>query len=454
MPARPPETRRGGTAWGNAPVAPPLCGRKHELGVIGHAISTLAAGGGSVVVVEGVTGTGKTRLLSEAASRARQAGVNVAAGRGEELSRLAPSGLLLTALTGCDPQVLDRSPLDNLSFPERRLQLVQRLRCALRDRLVQGQLLIVLDDLQWADPVTLLALRMLVSELTGEPVTWLLARNRVPESRGLACLVQALRNVGAVSLKLVGLAPDEVAELAAEILGAPPDIPLLRLVQQAGGIPLLLVDLLRLLRDEGAALVESGQARLTCRGVGQAFGGLPVRLGPASDSTRQMLEVASLFGDSFDADAVAAMLQRPVAVLLADIEEALRAGILEEDGPHLAFQHPVVRHALYNAIPVPLRRALHREAAAVRPGRGIDVDVPMAPRKSADRSALGWDSLTAAELRTARLVARGLTNRGIADEELLSHHTVDSHLKHVFTKLGIRSRVELTRLVLTHERSG
>jgi hypothetical protein len=65
MPARPPEARRGSTAWGNAPVAPPLCGRKHELGVIGRAISTLAAGRGSVVVVEGVTGTGKTRLLSD-----------------------------------------------------------------------------------------------------------------------------------------------------------------------------------------------------------------------------------------------------------------------------------------------------------------------------------------------------------------------------------------------------
>ncbi len=54
--------------------------------------------------------------------------------------------------------------------------------------------------------------------------------------------------------------------------------------------------------------------------------------------------------------------------------------------------------------------------------------------------------MTASELAVARLVADGLTNREVADRLFLSPHTVNSHLRHVFTKLGINSRVELARL--------
>jgi DNA-binding CsgD family transcriptional regulator len=61
-----------------------------------------------------------------------------------------------------------------------------------------------------------------------------------------------------------------------------------------------------------------------------------------------------------------------------------------------------------------------------------------------------WLCLTAAEVRVAELVASGMTNRGIAEELFVSHHTVDAHLKHIYVKLGIHSRVELTRLALRH----
>ncbi|OKI31951.1 hypothetical protein A6A25_26225 [Saccharothrix sp. CB00851] len=66
---------------------------------------------------------------------------------------------------------------------------------------------------------------------------------------------------------------------------------------------------------------------------------------------------------------------------------------------------------------------------------------------------LGWSSLTQSELRVARLVAQGLTNREVAAKLHLSPHTVDSHLRHSFVKLGITSRVELTRLVIAHDES-
>jgi ATP/maltotriose-dependent transcriptional regulator MalT len=68
----------------------------------------------------------------------------------------------------------------------------------------------------------------------------------------------------------------------------------------------------------------------------------------------------------------------------------------------------------------------------------------------ADRPTFGWASLTGTELQVAHQVAEGLTNAKIAERLFVSRHTVDSHLRHIFGKLGIGSRVTLTRIVMDH----
>lgn len=65
---------------------------------------------------------------------------------------------------------------------------------------------------------------------------------------------------------------------------------------------------------------------------------------------------------------------------------------------------------------------------------------------TAEPETHGWTALTNAELTVARLVAEGLTNREVADLLFVSTHTVNSHLRHAFAKLGIKSRVELVRV--------
>jgi DNA-binding CsgD family transcriptional regulator len=76
---------------------------------------------------------------------------------------------------------------------------------------------------------------------------------------------------------------------------------------------------------------------------------------------------------------------------------------------------------------------------------------PLARLRAGDRHPCDqWLDLTGAEVRVAELVARGLTNRATAEELMVSPHTVDAHLKHMYAKLGIHSRVELTRLALQH----
>jgi DNA-binding CsgD family transcriptional regulator len=73
-----------------------------------------------------------------------------------------------------------------------------------------------------------------------------------------------------------------------------------------------------------------------------------------------------------------------------------------------------------------------------------------APSPRSGAASDPWQTLTDAELRVAELVAGGLTNRNIAEYLNLSPHTVDAHLKHIYTKLDIHSRVELTVLALQH----
>jgi DNA-binding CsgD family transcriptional regulator len=69
----------------------------------------------------------------------------------------------------------------------------------------------------------------------------------------------------------------------------------------------------------------------------------------------------------------------------------------------------------------------------------------------ADRPAFGWDSLTGTERRIADLVAEGLSNRKVANRLFLSTHTVAFHLRHIFWKLGITSRVQLARIAAEQE---
>ena len=70
------------------------------------------------------------------------------------------------------------------------------------------------------------------------------------------------------------------------------------------------------------------------------------------------------------------------------------------------------------------------------------------PAQRRGRPDYGWPSLSESELQVVGLVAEGLTNREVGERLFMSRHTVDSHLRHVFVKLGVPSQVALTRLFL------
>ena len=82
------------------------------------------------------------------------------------------------------------------------------------------------------------------------------------------------------------------------------------------------------------------------------------------------------------------------------------------------------------------------------------VGTPLCHWTHADRPAFGWNSLTDTERTIVGLVARGLSNRQVASRVFLSTHTVAYHLRHVFWKLGITSRVQLARMVAEQAATG
>jgi DNA-binding CsgD family transcriptional regulator len=95
----------------------------------------------------------------------------------------------------------------------------------------------------------------------------------------------------------------------------------------------------------------------------------------------------------------------------------------------------------------PLLEGGSRVGAILRLTRTAD-DRPQ-PRDG--HPAFGWEGLTGTERSVIDLVAAGLTNREAAERLFMSHHTVGFHLRSIFSKLGVSSRVELTRLAVEHD---
>ena len=96
-----------------------------------------------------------------------------------------------------------------------------------------------------------------------------------------------------------------------------------------------------------------------------------------------------------------------------------------------------------------LRCGATRDHARIR-SRLRDLGVRRRHWSRQQRPVSGWDSLTETENAVAALVAEGLSNQQVASRMFLSRHTVDFHLRHIFRKLGIDSRVVLTRIALAH----
>ncbi|MGZ4294258.1 MAG: ATP-binding protein, partial [Solirubrobacteraceae bacterium] len=346
-----------------------------------------------VMLLAGDPGIGKTRLLAETAVRAFASGAIVLAGRAPE-ETLVPYQPFLEALG----HYVSRAPLEELRSVAREYGAeISRLMPELRRRVpelpqpdpgdpetdryrlfeaVVGLLaeissavpvLIVLDDLQWADRPTLLLLRHLARSPHNTRVSIMGAYRDVDQwSEGFDAALAGLRRERLmVQLDVGGLGEAEAMELVRLRVGGTPSLELMQaLYRETEGNPFFIEEIVRHLSDFGVRSGEAGARDLERVGLPDDIRDvISRRLERLAPGSIEWLRVAAVLGRDF----VAGLLERVLGFdedrFLAALEDALDAGLVTEapgDPGRYSFAHALIRETLYEGMSSARRARIHR----------------------------------------------------------------------------------------------
>jgi DNA-binding SARP family transcriptional activator len=388
-------------------TADELVGRDDPLAALDGVLAGARGGRGRVVLVAGEPGIGKTRLAEEAARRAAAAGMGVAWGRchegdgapalwpwaqvarqlsvglapGQLAATLGPSAAWLGPLL---PELAEPSPPAGpppiADLGAARFQLNQAVAGLLRRLAEARPLLIVVDDLHWADVPSLSLLAFLAAELQDARLAVVCTYRDVEVLAGqpLADTLGALAREPVVErIPLGGLERSDVARLIGRTIGGRPTEPLVDAVaDRCGGNPFFITELLRLLQSERrlAAPDAAAAARHDIPvGVRDVLRRRLARL-PAQTST--VLMVAAVAGRGFGLDLIEAVTGLDDEPALDAAEAAVLAGLVIEDdraAGRYRFAHALVRETIYEDISRARRARLHaRVVDALVAARGAE----------------------------------------------------------------------------------
>jgi len=347
-----------------------LIGRDSEMALVASLVVQAAAGTGSAVLVEGEPGVGKSTLVRAALAGA-PSGVAVFSGAGDELGQALPLLPMLEALRLREPSADPRRTailalLRGELAPERgtdaSVALAEQLLALVTEECARGPVVLVIDDLQWADHASVALWGRLARLVPQLPLLLVGTMRPVPQRDELI----TMRRAGRIQrIRLTGLPEDAVAVLVGALVGGLPDDRLLRLAGGAAGNPLYITELLAALaRSAGVVITESGTAELASGSAPESLSAaIADRLGFVSGEVREVLRAAALLGVEFSVSDLGIVLHRSVPELIPAVDQACAAGVLAESGNGLGFRHQLIRAALYDAIQLPVRAAWHREAA-------------------------------------------------------------------------------------------
>ncbi|HSI79947.1 MAG TPA: AAA family ATPase [Solirubrobacterales bacterium] len=357
-----------------------LLEREGELGRIEAAIDGACAGTGSIVLVEGPAGIGKTALLREAR--------RIAAGRMGELTARATQ-LEREFAFGIVRQLLE-PPLRAAAEGRRRELLggpaahaapalgltdggvgaepgfatLNGLYWLLSDLAEEQPLLLVLDDAHWADRDSLRFLAFIAPRVADLPVLLLLAA-RSDDWRPDAALAATASDPAASALMLAPLSSDASARLVAGVFDAPVHPEFARACHAAtGGNPFYLRALVDELRRDRATPSEEAAARVLGLGPHAVSRVILARLGSLSAAAPRLVAAVAVLGDVADPGRAARLAgldrdgARSAAAELADVS-------ILEPGERYRFAHPIIRNAVYEELGPRERAGLH--------GRAVDL---------------------------------------------------------------------------------
>src|SRR5438128_1758933 len=341
-----------------------------------------------MVVLEGEAGIGKTFLLEEALDRAEALGFRCFIGGAEELEQHRPFGAISESLRigrrGRGSSVAHPGENERLAriagllagdagaagnallpgAPEAQFRIVDALIDFVEHLCSGGPVVVALEDLQWSDPSTLLALNRLGREIPRLPAVLIATLRPLPRSADLQVLLEGLAARGAVQLTLGRLDEEAVATLVETLLGARPGAGLLGQVARAGGNPFYVTELVASLQREGAVTMVDDVAEVTEVALPSSLSSTILqRLSFLSEEALETLQVASILGSSFSMANLAVAVGKHAPALTPILASAFRAGILGVDGRLLVFRDDLIRDVLYQSIPAAVRDWLHLAAA-------------------------------------------------------------------------------------------
>ena len=368
------------------PVTPAgvLVGRDSETALLRSLIKEVARGhDGAVVLIEGEPGIGKSSLVRAVVSEAPEAGCEVFWGAGDELGQALPLLPFLDALRVREPATnprrttivgllrgeatADRGTDVPAVLAEQLLALVTE-QCAVRPTIL------VIDDLQWADQASVTLWARLTRSARQIPLLLIGMMRPVPQRDDLLALRRVA--VDATRLQLTALTGEAVADLVAALVGGRPDDNLLQLADGAAGNPLYVTELVAALaRSSSLTITDAGAAELVSGSApGSLSAAIADRLGFVTGPVHDVLRAAALLGVDFAVPDLATVLGRGVPDLIPAVNEACAAGVLAESGRGLGFRHPLIRAALYDEMPAPVRAAWHRDAGRALAVAGAPAD--------------------------------------------------------------------------------
>ncbi len=431
-----------------------LVGREDELALAAAAARELSEGRASVLAIEGEAGIGKTRLVQSIVDDARSRGAAVFAGQAHPFERTRPFGLVSAALglsrRSPDPRRAAIGALlggEGAAAPavaagDVQYRAVEEIVDLVEMSCAEHPVLLVAEDLHWADSASLLTILSVARQLSLAPLLVVVTTRPSPLPAEVVRLLDDLVAGGARTLRLQPLKADEVAVLADQMLGGAPGPALTAMLSKAGGNPLWVVAMLRSLADGGMLRRDGGSVEPTTFELPASLSDLVVRrLRHLPTATLELLQVTAVLGDAVSLRDVAAVARRPPAEVVGQLRDAFEAQLLDEADDRVVFRHQLVHDAIYQHVPAPARRLLHREAAVALMAAGADpldvADHLMLGAERGDEQAVAWlrdaarEASSQAPLVTVELMrqAEALLPDGHRDTDLVASEVVQALMR-------------------------
>jgi class 3 adenylate cyclase/DNA-binding CsgD family transcriptional regulator len=372
---------------------PTLLEREGELAALHAYVDSAAAGAGRLIAIEGRAGMGKTRLVLEARAIAQQSGLTVLSARGGELEQEFAYGIVrqlfepVVAAAAADERTELLSGAAALAEPlflDARLAALDEDQTDVSFSMLHGlywlaanlalrkPVLIVIDDLHWADGPSLRWLNHLQRRLDGLPLVVIAATRPPEQARNESMVKEILSDPGAAVVRPMALGAESVAAIALEHFGRAADAEFADACWRAtGGNPLFVHALIDTIHGEGLEPVAANARRVEEIGPEPVTRAVSLRLSRLPSEATVLARAVAVLGDR-------AELRH--ASELAGIERELanhaattlaRADLLHFEMP-LTFTHPVVRAAVYDDMSAPERIAAHRRAAKILAAAGAE----------------------------------------------------------------------------------